>query len=191
MDEQAICQNIKARRKQLLLSLQDLADLTGLSKGYLSRVERASKLPPFSTLNKIAEALGVETISFFSDAPEPPPDPRLTIMRAQERKLVTHAGSQHGYAYQALAQNLPGKNMEPYILEPAFDERGVFQHEGEEFFYTLEGSHEFTYDGKRYILHQGDSIYFDSGVAHSGRSVGRKKAKVLAVLFSDKKEEQG
>jgi transcriptional regulator with XRE-family HTH domain len=186
MDEKVICQKIKARRQYLSMSLQDLANYTGLSKGYLSRVERANKLPPFSTLNKIAEALGVETISFFSDVTPPPADPRLAIVRAHERQLISHPGTQHGYAYQALAQDKPGKRMEPYIMEPAFDERGVFKHEGEEFFYTLEGSHEFIYDTKRYILHAGDSIYFDSGVPHSGRSLGRKKAKVLAVMFSNK-----
>ena len=45
---------------------------------------------------------------------------------------------------------------------------------------------EFIYEGKEYILNEGDSIYFDSGVPHSGRSIG-KKAKILAVIYFDQR----
>jgi quercetin dioxygenase-like cupin family protein len=53
--------------------------------------------------------------------------------------------------------------------------------------YVLEGTHEFIYDGKKYILNVGDSIYFDSVIPHSGRSIGKKKAKILAVMYSYKR----
>jgi quercetin dioxygenase-like cupin family protein len=53
--------------------------------------------------------------------------------------------------------------------------------------YVLEGTHEFKYNGKKYILKKGDSIYFDSEVPHSGRSLGGKKAKVLAIIYSYKR----
>lgn len=78
--------------------------------------------------------------------------------------------------------------MEPYIILPAFHEKGVFSHEGEEFMYILEGTHEFMYDGKKYLLGQGDSVYFDSVIPHSGRSIGKKKAKILAVMYSYKRK---
>ena len=80
--------------------------------------------------------------------------------------------------------------MEPFFLEPAFDEKAVFMHEGEEFMYVLEGVHEFVYDNKRYILKEGDSIYFDSRIPHTGRSIGKKKAKILAVMYSYKRHPQ-
>jgi quercetin dioxygenase-like cupin family protein len=53
--------------------------------------------------------------------------------------------------------------------------------------YVLEGTHEFIYDGKKYILNAGDSIYFDSVIPHSGRSIGKKKAKILAIMYSYKR----
>jgi len=53
--------------------------------------------------------------------------------------------------------------------------------------YVLEGTHEFAYGDQKYILKEGDSIYFDSSVSHSGRSLGKKKAKILAVLYSYKR----
>jgi quercetin dioxygenase-like cupin family protein len=77
--------------------------------------------------------------------------------------------------------------MEPYIILPVFREKGVFSHEGEEFIYVLEGPYEFSYDGKKYRLNTGDSIYFDSIIPHNGRSLGKKKAKILAVIYSYKR----
>ena len=77
--------------------------------------------------------------------------------------------------------------MEPFFIMPAFDEKAVFSHEGEEFIYMLEGTHEFVYNKKKYILHEGDSIYFDSKIPHTGRSLGKKRAKILAVMYSYKR----
>jgi transcriptional regulator with XRE-family HTH domain len=181
MDERTICQNIKTLRLTRKMTLDDLARLTSLSKGYLSRVERSGKLPPFSTLHRIASALGVETVSLLNGQLEPPSDTRLGIVRKNERKAIVTRGSLYGYKYETLAHNKTGKSMEPYIIEPAFEEKAMFQHEGEELLFVLEGTHEFTYDGKKYIMHEGDCVYYDSGVPHTGRSVGRKHAKLLAV----------
>lgn len=96
-------------------------------------------------------------------------------------------GSLYGYEYGALASAKPGKNMEPYNIEPSFGEDAIFQHGGEEFMYLLEGKHLFIYDGKKYLIEEGDYVYFDSSVPHTGRSLGKKKAKVLAVIFSYKR----
>ncbi|HEX16329.1 MAG TPA: cupin domain-containing protein [Deltaproteobacteria bacterium] len=65
--------------------------------------------------------------------------------------------------------------MEPYVITPAFEETAVFQHEGEEFLYVLEGTHEFIYGDQRYIMEEGDCVYFDSEVPHAGRSLGPKR----------------
>jgi transcriptional regulator with XRE-family HTH domain len=191
MDERTICQNIKTLRLTRSMTLDDLSRLTGLSKGYLSKVERSGKLPPFSTLNRIASALGLETVSLFNGQHEPPADTRIAIVRKNERKVIVSRGSLYGYKYETLAHNKPGKSMEPYIIEPAFEEKAIFEHEGEEMLFVLEGAHEFTYDGKKYIMHEGDCVYFDSGAPHTGRSVGSKKAKLLAVMYSYGKRGHG
>jgi quercetin dioxygenase-like cupin family protein len=77
--------------------------------------------------------------------------------------------------------------MEPYVVLPALREKAVFSHEGEEFIFVLEGIYEFVYEGKKYVLSAGDSLYFDSVIPHSGRSLGKKKARILAVTYSYKR----
>ena len=60
MGEQLITKNISNLRKQKGITLQELAEMTGLTKGYLSKIERSEKAPPYSTVNRIAIALGVD-----------------------------------------------------------------------------------------------------------------------------------
>ncbi len=187
MIEEMIAKNIKKLRKRNKMTLQDIADRTGLTKGYLSKIERNIKFPPFSTLNQIATALGTDVTYFFSETISKPKDLRLSFTKKNQGKAVDTLGSDQGYKFKALAHEKAGKNMIPYIIEPAFDERQIFQHEGEEFMYVLEGKHEFMYDGQKYLMEEGDSVYFDAGLPHTGKSIGNKKAKLLAIIFNYKR----
>jgi len=187
MDEKQIVRNIKNLRLTKKVSLGQFAILAGLTKSYVSKIEKSEKAPPLSTLSKIADALDTDVSLLLADDNEAAEDMRLCIVRKEESKRVVSRGTLYGYHYEALAYKKIGKNMEPYIVIPAFQEKGVFSHEGEEFMYVLEGTHEFIYDSKRYLLHKGDSIYFDSIVPHSGRTVGKRRAKLLVVMYSYKR----
>lgn len=188
MDEKVISQNIRRIRLERQLSVEQLAKMSGLTKGYMSKIENSPKAPPFSTLIKIAAALNTDVSIFVSADAVTAHDTPLCVVRTNERKEgISRDGTLYGYQYEALAFKKIGKNMEPYIITPAFDEKKVFSHDGEEFMFVLEGTHEFVYDNKKYILEPGDSIYFDSSIPHTGRSIGEKPAKVLVVSYSYKR----
>jgi transcriptional regulator with XRE-family HTH domain len=189
MGEELIARNIHELRKVRKITLDKLADLTGLTKGYLSKIERSKKAPPYSTLHKIAMAFGVDASSLLGETPQDKRKIQISFTKRDKGKSVRVVGSLaegslYGYNYEALASDKSGKNMEPFIIEPAFDEEAVFQHEGEEFMYVLEGRHELIYDGNRYLMEKGDSVYFDAAVPHTGKSVGKKKARLLAVMYN-------
>ncbi|MBP1738596.1 MAG: transcriptional regulator (Cro/CI family protein) [Deltaproteobacteria bacterium] len=189
MGEETIARNIYHLRKKRKITLDKLADLTGLTKGYLSKIERAKKAPPYSTLNKIAIAFGVDAGSLLEENPQGEQNTQISFTKKSKGKSIKVVGSLaegslYGYNYEALASDKSGKNMEPFIIEPAFDEEAIFQHEGEEFMYVLEGRHEFIYNGNRYLMEKGDSVYFDAAVPHTGKSLGKKKAKLLAVMYN-------
>ena len=188
MDEKQIAKNIKKIRLGNNLSQEKLAELSGLTKGYISKIEKSDTAPPLSTLSKIATALNVDITLLTAEELELPGDIDLCIVRKGEGKKISNA-SLEGYHYEALAYKKSGKNMEPFFLMPAFDEKAVFMHEGEEFMFVLQGVHEFVYNDKKYILNEGDSIYFDSRIPHTGRSIGKKRAKILAVMYSYKRHQ--
>lgn len=186
MDEKQIAKNIKKIRLESRMSQERLAELSGITKGYISKIEKSATAPPLSTLSKIARALNVDITMLTAEGSEFPEDLDLCIVRKGKGKKISTA-TLEGYHYEALAHQKSGKNMEPFLLMPAFDEKAIFSHDGEEFMYILEGVHEFVYDNEKYTLYQGDSVYFDSRIPHTGRSVGDKRAKILAVMYSYKR----
>jgi mannose-6-phosphate isomerase-like protein (cupin superfamily) len=135
----------------------------------------------------VAAALRIDVTYLISCDPDVQDIAKISVVRASERQQIETDGNLYGYHYEPLAHKKPGKNMEPYMIMPSFSKETVFSHEGEEFMYVLEGTHEFMYGEEKYVLEAGDSIYFDSEVPHSGRSIGPRRAKVLAVLYSYKR----
>ena len=77
--------------------------------------------------------------------------------------------------------------MEPFLIDIASSTGVDFilsTHEGEEFIYVLEGIVEINYGKNTYILEEGDSIYYDSIVAHHVHAGTGSTAKILAVVYT-------
>ncbi len=75
MDTHAqVIQQIRQLAEARGLSVNRLADFSGLSRGYMSQLLRDQKSPSLKTLIKLAEALEVDVVRFFEDVPEPPTD---------------------------------------------------------------------------------------------------------------------
>src|SRR5512136_2174920 len=179
--EAEIGKRIKAFRTQKRITLEQLAKKTGFTKGYLSKVETSKKSPPVSTLGIIARALGV-TISALlgEDAPRTP----LCLVRKDERPLIARDGTAFGYSYEAMAYKYPNKTMEPFLLTLPVKpkKRTVYQHEGEEILFVIEGTMKFLHGTEEHIVNEGDCIYFDSSLPHFGESVGTKEVKCFIVI---------
>jgi len=184
LNEREIILKIQSLRKAKGTTLDQLARMTGLTKGYLSQIENSTKTPPFSTLDKIAYALGVDITYFFVNSENEQANSKITLVKPEERKRVAPGGLRRGYGYESLAYKKAGKNMEPYLITVDSWGRGSFKHDGEEFLFILEGTLEFGFGGKKYILKPGYSLYFDSGVEHSGRALGDEKVKMLCIIYN-------
>ncbi len=187
MNEKVIIDKIKKLRTSRKLSLEKLAQLTGFTKGYHSRIEHSDKAPPIYTLSRISQALGVDIAQFFSDDEHAPQSKKHSVSRRDERVKVGGRGTPYGYDYEALALDKAGKNMEPYVVTIGSVAKTEFGHEGEELLFVLEGEMEFFLNKERFVLKQGDSIYFDSHLPHSGRSLNKESAKMLIVIYSYKR----
>jgi transcriptional regulator with XRE-family HTH domain len=184
LDEKEIIAKIQTLRRSRGMTLERLAKKTGLTKGYLSQIENSTKAPPFSTLDKIAYALGVDITSFFVTHESEQEDTSITIVHSEERKKIAPGGLRRGYGYESLAYKKVGKNMEPYLITVDSKSSGTFKHDGEEFLFVLEGAMEFNYGGKRHQVKAGDSLYFDSGIEHSGKALGGSEVKMFCIIFN-------
>jgi len=195
MEEELLTKRLREIRLGKKFTLEKLAKLTGLSKGYLSQIENSDQPPPIYTLSRISKALGIDVADLFSHSATVPYQKIVVGRRDDYKRSLNRSGSSYGdvgYTYEDLAPNKKGKNMEPFIVTVGFDTKidiqKDFQHEGEEFNYVLEGTLEFFYEGQRYcILEPGDHVYFDAERPHSARSLGEVEAKVLIVIYSYKR----
>jgi len=152
---------IRALRRKQKISIEQLAERTGLSTGLISQLERDLTGPSVASLWKISKALNVSINYFFEGYEESDP-----IVRKSDRKKIQLPNS--NITYELLCPNLQ-KAIEMLLvqIEPGeCSTEDKISHEGEECGYVISGTLKVKWGDKEYILEEGDSIYFDSTVPH-------------------------
>jgi transcriptional regulator with XRE-family HTH domain len=186
-EEHEIGPFIRDLRKARGMTMTDLAARTGFSQGFLSKVETSKSAPSVSTLIKIANALDVRLSYIFGEFES---ETTLTLVKKNERKELARNGSQFGYRYEALAPQFLNRRMDPYVLtHPAHTEISpIFQHEGQEMIYVLEGKMRFLHGTKEMIVEEGDCLYFDARIPHHGEPLGDADVKFLLAMYTPESE---
>ena len=180
---------IKGLRESKNLSIEEIAERSGLSVEQIVSIENDQNLPSLGPLIKIARALGVRLGTFMDDNDALGP----VVCRAAERERESSISFSNGAAdarkhmeYHPLAQQKAGRHMEPFVIDINPEDSPEFQlsaHEGEEFIYVMQGEVEIVYGKETYTLFEGDSIFYDSIVKHHVHGAPGKSAKILAVVY--------
>ena len=180
---------IKAIRESKNLTIEEIAERSGLSTDQITSIENDQNLPSLGPLIKIARALGVRLGTFMDDNDALGP----VVCRAEERERNSSISFSNGTAdarkhmeYHPLAQQKAGRHMEPFVIDINPEDSPEFQlsaHEGEEFIYVMQGEVEIVYGKETYTLFEGDSIFYDSIVKHHVHGAPGKSAKILAVVY--------
>ncbi len=175
---------LRLLRKQNRMSLEALAGLTGVTKSYLSKVERGLSVPSISTAMKLARVLNVEVGQLFAEDVEPE---LISVVRADERTPVAPAAGPGAAEYEGIATGVGGKAMAPFMMypPPAPEDTSFKSHPGEEFFFVHEGEVELVFPDRTVVLGPGDSVYFKAEVPHRSRSLGERRAAVLVVIHDE------
>lgn len=175
---------VKRLRDEQRLSLQHLAEKSGVSAAAIHKIERNNMVPTITTLLKVATALGLPVTYFVEqdgDQPEPvaftPAAHRHALMSPHEG--LTLAGISGPYApfrsAAALGTVAPGADSGDKPLV----------HSGEELVFTLEGTLVFDISGKRYEVGVGDALHFVGDQPHHWVNEGKSDARVLWVTLPD------
>ncbi|WP_027450370.1 helix-turn-helix domain-containing protein [Xylanibacter brevis] len=180
---------IKSIRETKKLSLEEIAERSGLSNDQIIAIENNENLPSLGPLIKIARALGVRLGTFMDDNDAIGP----VVCRAKDREQETSISFSNGTTdarkhmeYHPLAKQKAGRHMEPFIVDIQPSEEKEFissAHEGEEFIFVMQGEIEIDYGKEKYTLKEGDSIYYDSIVKHHIHGAEGKAAKIMAIVY--------
>ncbi len=183
--EEEVGSRIKELRLKAGLTLSKLAEKTGITQGYLSKIENSSNAPPVSTLLMIARALNVGMSEIFGENES---SKLISLVRMQKRPFVAKNGSIFGYSYQALAHKFYNKHFDPYILTiPANVKRETdfhFEHKGEEMLFVLKGKMKFLYGDEEFNLNEGDCVFFDASIPHNGFSRDNNEVQCLIAIYT-------
>lgn len=180
---------IKGIRESKNLSIEEISERSGLSAEQIVSIENDQNLPSLGPLIKIARALGVRLGTFMDDNDALGP----VVCRAADREANSSISFSNGASnarkhmdYHPLAKQKAGRHMEPFIVDINPSEEKEFQlsaHEGEEFIYVMCGTVEIDYGKDKYLLSEGDSIYYDSIVKHHIHGANGQAAKILALVY--------
>ncbi|MDR0644946.1 MAG: cupin domain-containing protein [Treponema sp.] len=175
------------------ISVEELAERSGLSFELIRRITENGHIPDLAPLLKISRALGVRLGTFLDDHEELGPvitrvgeageTPRFITGLPNESQVKSKGHK--GLIFKTLAAHKGGRHMEPFIVDIAVDaEQPKSSHEGEEFIYVLNGAVSIEYGADTHILGVGDSVYYDSIVPHRVRAIDGASARILAVIYA-------
>ncbi|NJO13020.1 MAG: helix-turn-helix domain-containing protein [Gammaproteobacteria bacterium] len=167
-------ERIKRRRKELGLTLQQLAEKSGLSAPFISQAERDVTVPSLVSLLGLSRALDVD-LDYF--------------MQIGEIKNVVHRAARPNRVrvdspvdYVDLSSAIPERKMDVILMRiPPGHVFPVDQRNGEDFLYLLEGELFATAGKTQTVLKAGDSMHFDSRLPHTARNTSTKEAVLLYV----------
>lgn len=182
--EMAIGHEVRAYRKKMGLTVTDLSASTGVSVGMLSKIENGNISPSLSMLQTLSRALGVPLTALFRGYEEPR---SASFVKAGQGVELERRGTRAGHQYNLLghiAGNSSGVIVEPYLitLTEESDVFPIFQHEGMEFLYMLEGEVRYRHAETLYTMQPGDSLFFDADAPHGPEVLVTLPAQYLSII---------
>ncbi|MBU0464759.1 MAG: XRE family transcriptional regulator [Proteobacteria bacterium] len=167
---------IRRIRLDKKISLDTLANETGLSKEFIKKIEAGDQRPSVGTLLQISRTLHIDSSFLLKEQED-----------AIEGRSKAYTKRTDNYAYTPLTPNVENKHLKAFriVIEAEKSHGGVgFQHEGEEFVYVLKGKVEVQVGDNVNKLKKADSLHFNSGVKHDLRNTGKTDAELIVVVYA-------
>ena len=167
--------HLKMLREERGYTLKQTAEISGLSIGFISQVERGQTDPSLSSLKKLAGALGVKLGDLFDQ------DTAAHVLVKSGEGNILRIDSA---VYCELLATSLSKAMEPMIkyISPGGESGLVDPHAGEEFIWIIEGTLQLMLGDTTYLLQKGDSVYFQSNQTHAWKNPGKELCRAMWVM---------
>lgn len=191
MEQEVIVQisnKLKSIRKEKNLTLQDIADRAGVTKGLISQIENSRTIPSLLVLIQIVKALEVGLDDFFNDLSFYGKEGKILIQRkADYQKFEKEPAS--GYEYSRIfTKKVNQCTIDIVLLEiQPGSVRDFVQTDAFEYKYIISGSVRYVFRDQEIELYEGDSMLFDGMLEHNPINSGKTPVKMLVVYFFENK----
>lgn len=160
---------LRSLRHRRGLTIEQVASATGLTKGFISQLERDMATPSLSSLARISDALGVR----MGDVFHTPARDDVRLIRKSEREAVEWSAN-HFLLSPPSERRLQAIESHLAPGETAGDE--LYSFPGDvELVYVLQGSLELQVNEDTYVLKAGDALTYPLREPHSWRNASAKQ----------------
>ena len=169
--------SVRMARKRRRMTLQDLADQTGVSVSMLSMLERGVASPSIGTLVSVSSALGLHMAQLFQD---PSAQASSPVRRRADQVVVQAAeGVSRRLVHTDVEHDL---EMVINEYEPGTSSSATpVHHDGMEFGLIISGTLTVSLDDVDYVLEPGDGIAYSSATPHVLTNSGSAKARAVWI----------
>ena len=167
---------LRAARQLRSLTLDQVAQAAGLTKGFVSRLERDDVSPSVASLVAVCDVLGLRVGQLFDP-------PASSVSRAGEGRLINFGG--HGAEERLVT---PGTQTALEVIHAVIEPGGSG---GDELYalaceaecaYVLSGTVEVVLESGSEMLSSGDAMTFPGQAPHTWRNPGTETCEVLWIL---------
>jgi transcriptional regulator with XRE-family HTH domain len=176
---------IKTKRQQRNITLEQLATKAGVSKGLISQVENNRTVPSLPVLFNIIHSLGEDLKTFFEDMHEEVINRKVLIVRKGEAKVFSKEPVR-GFTYRRIvAKGIASQAVDIALLElkKGAGRRQMIQTDAFECKYILKGKIEYQVQQEKFVLNQGDTLFFDGRAEHRLKNIGPGDAMILVFYL--------
>jgi transcriptional regulator with XRE-family HTH domain len=175
---------VREFRSRRGLTLDELSDRTGLSKGHLSRFERGEKFLSVAALLRVANALDVSVSAMLGESITAD---ALYLVRSTERTIRKAPKKEGGYSFATLSRPGPEAGPTTFVVDyPARAQRSsTAYHAGEELFFVLKGRVEIELPGRTVVLEEGDYLQFPGHLKHTVKGLAIRSQLLVVVVNQD------
>lgn len=181
-----ICGKIKEVRLGKSLTLAEVADSAGVTKGFLSKVENVRTIPSLPVLLEIIKALDVDMGEFFENIQSSAGQSLYILIKKQDYKPV-HKDDAIGFNYYSIFQRtMSNSTFHANILDLEHNaKRGLVTTDGLEFIHLISGKIDYQLKNEEFTMEEGDSLFFDGRIPHVKKNPYPDTAKILVLYFLD------
>lgn len=184
-----ISQKIKSIRKEKNLTLQEIAERAGVTKGLISQIENSRTIPSLLVLMQLIKALEVDLNFFFNDLSLDGKIPPVLVLRKEQYERFEKENNS-GYHYDRIFTRKFKSGAVDFVLleiQPGA-QRDFVTTDAFEYKFMLQGSVAYHFRNETIWLHEGDSMLFDGRLEHNPVNTATTPAKMLVVYFFENAE---